>query len=437
MPDASIGQSTPEFKGYLPVPNKDIGDIGDITQLLKKEVKGGPTGTGRQTYYDDSVASSGTQQKEAATSTTDLDSVPPPDDVNSSTKSTSTTSTTSSTSTASTTPIAGPSGGGNPFLAVNPLVAFFMDFNEIANILRQMTNAQANLAIIEMGITNDLAHGEAQQIILAAKAESKMYMAAAISSFTEAGVSLATGLGSFAAETRADSQMSEASAAKKQNVQDAEVDTAQKKQQMEEAQNAYKAEASVPDKQAEVRSAREKVKQVEEDPTSSPNEINKAKKNLQQKQRELEAAKQADKDNASVAAKKKEMERTETDYEESQSRLNKAQREKQEFDAKFMETRYGLGQNRTLQIQMAGQFLSKSVDGVANLIKSIETMKKGQAEAIRALYQAYEQNALKQIDALNSAKSENSKMISELFQLLRKFSDDERKLGGSLTAQSV
>lgn len=415
-------QSSSDFLINIQPPTAEAAKVLDKLQQLKS---GGPTGTGRQTYYDDSVASSGTQEKDASTSTTSLDTMPPPDDVDHA----STASTTSATTTQSTA-VAGAPGAGNPFLNANPLVAYFIDFNNIAVMLRQMTNSQAHLTVLEMGITNDMAHGEAQKILEAAHAESKMYLAAAITSFTEAGVSLATGLGSFAAERAADKQMESASQSKQTAVDDAQTNVQTRQNELTTARQNYEDTAQTPAAQKKLQEAKKAADADPENTTGSHEKLQEARDNL-------EKAKLADKDNQVVRDHKNNLEKAEQNVDESQSQLKKAQRDKEEFQAKFLETRYSMSSSRTFRLQMAGEFIKKSTDGAANIVKSIETIEKGQAEAIRALYQSYQQNAQRMIDSLNSARSENSKMISELFQLLRKFSDDTRKLGGTLTAQSA
>ncbi|QLH36283.1 MAG: hypothetical protein HWD61_09210 [Parachlamydiaceae bacterium] len=53
-------QSSSDFLINIQPPTAEAAKVLDKLQQLKS---GGPTGTGRQTYYDDSVASSGTQEK--------------------------------------------------------------------------------------------------------------------------------------------------------------------------------------------------------------------------------------------------------------------------------------------------------------------------------------------------------------------------------------
>lgn len=304
----------------------------------------------------------------------------------------------------------GPNGLKNLFLLANPLVAFFMVFTEMANTLRQMALVQAHLTIMQMDIVMDLAKCEAHQIIEAANAESKMYIASAVASFAEAGAFAAQGIATLHADRMASKQLDKEGAEKN-------TDFKNKTQARTEAQEAYTNSGAATPK-AEKNLAEVKARQ----PPAKEKEV-------QDAEAELTDAKREDGKNEKISAAKKKLDEKEEDY-----RISKADKEK--FDAHYAERKQAAIQHTIIYAQAFSQSSAKFLDGAMNIWKSQLVLQKAEAEALQKMLGAYEQLALKMLDNLNNARQEDSKVISELMSQLRNFSDTARKLGGSIAVQT-
>ena len=105
------------------------------------------------------------------------------------------------------------------------------------------------------------------------------------------------------------------------------------------------------------------------------------------------------------------------------------------FEEDYAGTLEGATQNKMYSIKMSGDFVSKAIEGISNMMRAGYALEKGQAEAMQKLMEGYQQNANKTIDLLNNMKSENSRLIGDLMQQLRGFSDQARQLYGTIGVQ--
>ena len=112
-----------------------------------------------------------------------------------------------------------------------------MNFDELSTILMQMSNAQEKVTLLEMSIVQDLGLGEAQQILNAATAEQKMYIAQAVSDFADMGSSLVQTIGSASASYKANKELSTEENRLKGNVDDAGDTVTTERKKMYKLQN--------------------------------------------------------------------------------------------------------------------------------------------------------------------------------------------------------
>lgn len=326
------------------------------------------------------------------------------------------------------TPVSGTRGAGNPFLAPNPIVAFFITYNKIAKAFIELSQAQEQVILLQIGIANDLAKGKAAAIIQAGNAEYKSYIAAATASFTEAAVSLGQGVASYRASKRAESQL------KTQSEQlDKDIET--KKTKLNEARDEVDTHATNTQKlQARVNQYDEisnNAAKIKDDPTKSHEVRQKADeihKEAQTKRQEVQNLVEKSNDQHFESRR---------NYRKAVDRLDEAQEAKNEFQIKYAEKRQAIIQQSTLNIQITGQFISKSIDGAANVVRAAAALEKSRAEALQALLSNYEQTNYKIWDTVASFRNDNLRLIADLFQQLRKHSDDAKKLGSSVAIQAT
>lgn len=404
---------TPSFKGFLPPPLSAFtspsaiaakGTTGTGTTGTTGTTATGPIGQG---YYADTQSSVQVGGKPAANY---LNNIPAPNAQASGTS--------------------GSKGGGNPFLDPNPLVAFFIDFNEIANIMRQTTMAQEQTSLIEMSLVNDLASGEASQIITAAQQDALMYTATAVSSFVEAGAAGAQLVGQGMARNSTSNEMSTEQTEVDENVSTAQTNL-NNVTELEDADNANTtAQTNLQAKQAAV---------VDSQTNPVGNSPEEQAANTNQKTQEFtEAQTQADAANDRLVKAKQNFKDNDIDSVDSaQQKLKKAQTAQQQFKANYATNYQHKLSDKTWYHQMVSTMITKGVDAGANAAKAWLTVHKSLAEAQQKMMSAYMQNAFKMIDTLNKAQQENSSMVADLFRQLQKFSDDDRKLGGSIAVQST
>lgn len=382
---------TPDHLAFIPPPvlTDETANPVRTVGISKKEV-----------YYTDSLARDVQEKAQRGTS---LNTIPPPN--------------------AQSMGVSGAAGTGNLFLTPNPLVAFFINFNELSRTLRDMSIMQANISLMEMGLILDLAKGEAEQILKAAKAESKMYIAAAVASFTEGATSLISGSISFGVDWKASKQLkadkktsvSEASQAKtdvtqpkidnniaKTKLNSAEANLQNSRADLDNARSTYLKDPSKENKQ-QVKDAKQKV-------TNAETDVNNANKDYRTSQRNLDKA---------------------------EARYENAKRESENFDAHYLEKRQGLVQTATFKLQMFNQFINKMTDAAANLVKAGAALEKGQAEAEQKMLAAYQQTANRMLGNLDESRKANSQFIAELMRMLQQFSDQAKKSGGTITAAAA
>lgn len=326
--------------------------------------------------------------------------------------------------------VPGNAGLGNLFLEVNPLVAFFIDFNEIANTLRKLSLVQAQIVILQLAIANDLALAKASAILAAAKADYISNIAAAVASFAEAGVALVQLGASFRAGSEAEETFDTEETNLKTRVNNEEKNVEDADNELGEADtNRNSARAHVADAERNLANAEktygdlEKKGAADEDLDAAHNEVVKAKAELKNAQEDLEDA-NVDYRNAQKHANKE------------QEDLETAKKELDNFKIHRTEKQINYQQSLTQNRQLVGQVFTKLIAGVADLIKAKEALDKGLANAREALFSSYEQAVYKQIDLVNGDRSSNEKEIADIFQLLRNFSDQEKKFA-TLTAQAA
>lgn len=313
-----------------------------------------------------------------------------------------------------TTGVVGNAGNGNPFLAPNPLVAFFITFTELSNILRELTMAQEQINLIEMSIINDLASGEAAQILTAAEAEKNMYYASAASSFAEAGVSMGQALATTRAEKSAENQLN-----KQKTDLKTEVETSKT--------NLNTAEGELNTAKTTVKTSKQNLEKAEKN-LEAAEKLDNTKLENREKVKAARAEVQEAENNLKVADDDKREKSWKVN--KAENRLETAKRDLENHDIHYIENRQRLVQSSTFKMQMWSQACSKLTDAFANVAKASLAMQKAQAEAIQKMMSSYQQTAFKVIEAIT--RKESSQMIADLFQQLRKFSDDAKKLGGSI-----
>ncbi len=306
----------------------------------------------------------------------------------------------------------------NPFLRANPLVAFFMNFDELSTILMQMSNAQEKVTLLEMSIVQDLGLGEAQQILNAATAEQKMYIAQAVSDFADMGSSLVQTIGSASASYKANKELSTEENRLKGNVDDAgdTVTTEEKnvqaaKQSLQDAENQLN---QAQQDKAYYDSGKGKQETIDEDKMQANKSVQEARDNLKQQQATADAA--TDK------------------LETAKDNQSKAQKELDKFKTNREQTKDRIISERTMVLQMSAQALTKGISASSKLYSATMTLEKGQAEALRTVMSTFLTTATKMIDSANSDIQANHKMVSDLMQALQQYSNNAKKLGGSLTA---
>ncbi len=372
------------------------------------------TTTGRvgQTYYADTQSSGGFQTS-GKLNTNNLAQITPP-----------------GTNTHS---VPGRSGEQNLFLGSNPMVAFFMDMDEMAQVLIKTDLLQATLLILEMAITNNLAQGKAAAILQSANADYTSHIAAAVSSFAQAGTALVQMGQTWNAENEADEMITNQKNGLQTSLdtENENVDDAQDElDENEEALNA--AQANVNSAENELEDSQNTLKALKEvEGGAAPDDIESAQNEVTKAQRKLKAA-DTDLENANEdfrAAKRH--------LSEAQGKLQDAQSAQDDFAVHEQEKRQNFIQSKTQETQLASQFINQMINGFSEVIQADAALTKGASDATVALYSNYEQNAFKMMDQLIAQIGSNSKMVADLMQMLRNFSDQEKKLGGSLTAQAA
>lgn len=379
---------------YIPLPQEaGAGATGGVVE--KPLQKGEGVKTGAQAYYTDSTGVSATADAKltAAESRDLLSKIPPPN--------AQSVGVSGSIGMGNAAAASAPTGLGNPFLSANPLVAFFMTFNEISNTLKRLSMAQADLSILQMTAATDLSHGIANNILNAAEAEKGMYIASAVASFVEAGTSIMQGMANFKARGAAAKDLQKQNANLKAKAYDGPNSSEAKLNKA--IDNQKDALSNVKAKQAELAKAK-----LDKDPDA----IAQAQSNL---------------DDAKFTHRRAMTKTDDADYEH-----NKNVKEIEKKEDSYLTDLDNATQQRMTTMNMATTFTNKSIDGMVNLIKANLVMVKAQAEAEKEVMSAQQQNLLKTMDLLNNARNENSKLIGDLMQQLRAASDMERKLGGSL-----
>ncbi|WP_166158356.1 hypothetical protein [Neochlamydia sp. AcF84] len=342
------------------------------------------------------------------------------------------------------------SGTGNPFLRPNPLVAFFMNFTEISNVLRQMTMAQEKITLSQMSMINELAKGQAQQILQAAEKESKMYMASAIACFMEAGVSLGQAAMQFRVNRNTDKEMELQKKTYKDEATRLKGHKASAKQYYDEVSGQHTASEmkvkQMRDADKNVADARKNLKDAKQGGSREGITASEQKLKDAEAQRDIAYGGQLKVDQRAAKLKEAEAESLRSSEESLSAKrdLNRANHESEtanyeleKFNTSYFMTHANSVSNKMMIFNMTSTMLNKSTEGLMNLWKSELVVEKAQAEALKAMMDAYIQNAFKTVDLMNNAKSENSKLIADLMQQLRKFSEDERKLGSSVGVQST
>lgn len=304
--------------------------------------------------------------------------------------------------------VAGAAGAGNPNLSVNPLVSFFMSFNKLANILRELTAAQEKANLVEMSLVTDLAQGEAEQIKNSAQQEANMYIATAATSFAEAGASMGQFLTSLRARSKANLEV-----------------TAKETELNENIKGIDGTEPTMKKAEAELTKAQQAQDKIEQ-------RIN--GKTLTSKEEQAFGGKTDEKLNQDLIQARSNTKDAQEDYEEKKGYHEDAVREQRKFLRNKDEEYRNAVSIRTDQLNAAFQAFSKTTDALSNVLKRGFAIEKGRADAIQKMMSAYQQTAYKMMDTLQNAKSENTKMISELMQLLKQFSDAAAKTNSSITA---
>lgn len=423
MTDENIGKG---FQQFLPQPTvtNTNADATAGTDTTAGAAEAGSVAPTSQTYYDDSVSGS---TQTAGTNKNSLNSVPPPKGQVNGTSN---------------------SQKGNSFLEPNPLVTFFINFTLFSDILRQTSMAQEKSELMEMNLVNDLGLEDAAQILQSAGAEETMYIAAASADFTEAACSLAQA-GAAIAGARSSSKEMDAESSR----QDTEIQTQQREVDADDEQvNETQEYIGAKNRQTDLQNAQKEETATNSDPEATDQDKNEARTKrekaedayTQQDENTVEGYEFKNRrkmeqlnDQEKLNYAKKDLARAEDKQFNDKQDLQKLQREKSRFVADYSNTYQGKIQQKTQTFQFFATATSKFADAIQNIIKAQQTLIKGQADAQKALLDAYMQVAFKMMDTLNNAKKENSQMIAQLFQALEKFSDAEKKVGGTITAQGA
>lgn len=403
MPDTGININ-PDSGGtaYIPLPNQDGKAVqSSVQDKAAAQAKQADAVNGK--YYTDSTSSAATQERTLTPEQSKnlLNHIAPPN--------------------VQMTGISGTAaqeGTGNPFLRPNPLVAFFMTFTEISNTMRQMTNAYAQLTILQMTMTNELGKGIAAEILRGAQAEHDSYMAAAIADFTQAGVALIQGAAQFKAKGSAQKQLDK---------------------QRESMEKRTYGEKSADGKDYTVKGTEQKLADAKIGKTNAEKAVENAEYNLRNAEKNYENGQST---HDKVRAAQKEVETQEKNLYDTSRKLDEAEYQHDKnvkaldkFEEDYAGALEGATQNKMYSIKMSGDFVSKAIEGITNMMRAGYALEKGQAEAMQKLMEGYQQNANKTIDLLNNMKSENSRLIGDLMQQLRGFSDQARQLYGTIGVQ--
>ncbi|MBN9377393.1 MAG: hypothetical protein BGO14_09875 [Chlamydiales bacterium 38-26] len=405
MPDTGININ-PDSGGtaYIPLPNQDSKAVqSPVQDKATSQAKQADAVNGK--YYTDSTSSAATQERTLTPEQSKnlLTHIAPPNVQMSGISGT-----------------AAQEGTGNPFLRPNPLVAFFMTFTEISNTMRQMTNAYAQLTILQMTMTNELGKGIAAEILRGAQAEHDSYMAAAIADFTQAGVALIQGAAQFKAKSSAQKQLN---------------------QQRESMEKRTYGEKDASGEKIINPGTEQKLADAKIGKTNAEQAVKNAEHNLRNAEKNYANDKSTDSRKA-VREAQKELDTQERKLYDTSRKLDEAEYQHDKnvkgldkFEEDYAGTLEGATQNKMYSIKMSGDFVSKAIEGISNMMRAGYALEKGQAEAMQKLMEGYQQNANKTIDLLNNMKSENSRLIGDLMQQLRGFSDQARQLYGTIGVQ--
>ena len=293
-----------------------------------------------------------------------------------------------------------------------------MNFDELSTILMQMSNAQEKVTLLEMSLVQDLGLGEAQQILNAATAEQKMYIAQAVSDFADMGASLAQTIGSASASYKANKELNANEDNLSGNVNKASGDVTT------EEQNVQAAKQSVQDAENQLNEAQQdkayydsgkgNQNTIDEDKMQADKAVQDARDNLKQQQANSDAA--TDK------------------LETAKDNQSKAQKELDNFKLNRERTKDKIIGDKTMILQTSAQAFTKAISASSKLYSATMTLEKGQAEALKTVMSTFLTTATKMIDSSNSNIEANHKMVSDLMQALQQYSNNAKKLGGSLTA---
>lgn len=317
-------------------------------------------------------------------------------------------------------PVVGTTNQGNIFLTPNSLTAFFMAFTELSNIMRQMTSAGLKQMLTQMTMATELAKCIKEQKKTAATAEASMYIASAVSNFAE-GLGAAVQLvGSARAQKKAESKMGNEGEKLKQNVDKTQNKLESKTAKMSEMKAEKNLE--VTQHKNKVDAARDKLNKA-----TTPEEINSAKDGYETAKNDLRNAR---------SSQRTELDARQDKVDTADKKAREAKHDKAKFDSDYQSNIQGEVQKYTNKTHFTSTILTKALQGSADLAKAAFVLQKGAAEGEEAMLNSYLQNVNKQEDSLREYIKSSHDTVSQLMQALQKFSDDQRKLGGSLGTQA-
>lgn len=403
MPDqGNVGSQMPNQDNTLSFKPFTVANDGSIatTPSVNKEAL-----TPTSTYFTDTQSATGTTPGGKPV-TNSLNTIPPPN--------------------AQAAGVSGAAGEGNAFLVPGALVAFFMEFNELATIERQTSLAQEQETLMQMAMSNSLTSGMANEIITAANFEQGSLISSAAASFVDGAASLSMGIAQSRAEAAGEGQL------------DSEESTLN---------------TQLDSDQADLETARGNITDTEFQETN--NNLNKAQDNLNEEETKMEqldpSSPEGKAQQAKVDEAKEQVENAQEKLQtqkkklskEDQNTLNKAEekvktseKDLQHFQNHRLEKLQSMVQFTIGKTQAYSQALSKMISAFSSSANAVLVTYKARAEAMLKMMENYQQTTFKMMDTLNSARGDNSKMIADLMQQLRNFSDAEKKFG-TLTAMGV
>jgi hypothetical protein len=320
------------------------------------------------------------------------------------------------------------SDAGNPFLTPGSLVAFFMNYMELANTLKQMGFSAAMLKVAEMKMYGDLAEGESQLILEKGKTDAAQHIAAGVAAMVQGFISIATIAVTAKGQKKAEKETSAAKQQKDDRVDSTQKDYAASQTKTNNARqnydNARTNEASAKKKMDA------KSDQLELSKTDKTAE---GQKKTEQLQKDFDAAKDdyatAKKDKADA---REELDTAKRDEVTAKDNMDDAKRDQAKFNA--LEFQMSVQQNFTVMYTQTMDALKSFVESAKEFAQANLTLQGSIYEAQRVLVAMQKDLASKGIDQMSEQEKAASDLISQLLQALQKFSDDERKLGGTITS---